>query len=187
MSTVRLHSIWREYRNERYRNVSRLFLLHHECKNNACAPFTFPTCTIVSSVCSQWLSCERGKYGRNHVQAASWYACMGASSVRRWVKHFKDGNMNIAYQLRCGQLRTAATECRKSDKTEEWQSEKLQHSLEWDTVQSRRWRRFWDVGKLFSRSVPRLLTGNKNGWELLFHPSYSPDLAPSDYHFFGPL
>lgn len=25
------------------------------------------------------------------------------------------------------------------------------------------------------------------GWELLTHPPYSPDLAPSDYHLFGPL
>jgi histone-lysine N-methyltransferase SETMAR len=25
------------------------------------------------------------------------------------------------------------------------------------------------------------------GFELLQHPPYSPDLAPSDYHIFGPL
>jgi cellulose synthase/poly-beta-1,6-N-acetylglucosamine synthase-like glycosyltransferase len=29
-------------------------------------------------------------------------ACMGASSVRKWVKHFKDGNMDTAHQLCCG-------------------------------------------------------------------------------------
>jgi transposase len=32
-----------------------------------------------------------------------------------------------------------------------------------------------------------LHTIQKNGWELLSHPLYSPDLAPSDYHLFGPL
>jgi histone-lysine N-methyltransferase SETMAR len=32
-----------------------------------------------------------------------------------------------------------------------------------------------------------LQTIQKNGWELLSHPPYSQDLAPSDYHMFGPL
>jgi transposase len=40
-------------------------------------------------------------------------ACMGVSSVRRWVKHFKDGNTDIADQPRCGRPRTAATERNK--------------------------------------------------------------------------
>jgi histone-lysine N-methyltransferase SETMAR len=32
-----------------------------------------------------------------------------------------------------------------------------------------------------------LQTIQKNGWELLSHPPYCPDLAPSDYHLLGPL
>jgi transposase len=38
---------------------------------------------------------------------------MGASSVRRWTKHLKDGNTDIADQPRCGRPRTAATEHNK--------------------------------------------------------------------------
>jgi plasmid stabilization system protein ParE len=38
---------------------------------------------------------------------------MGVSNVRRWVKHFKDGNTDIADQPRCGRQRTAATELNK--------------------------------------------------------------------------
>ena len=30
-------------------------------------------------------------------------------------------------------------------------------------------------------------TIQKLKWKVLPHPPYSPDLAPSDYHFFGPL
>jgi transposase len=51
-------------------------------------------------------------------------ACMDASSIRRWVQHFKDRNMDIADQPCCGQPRTVATEHRSRrfmislDKTE---------------------------------------------------------------------
>jgi hypothetical protein len=38
---------------------------------------------------------------------------MGASSVRKWVKHFKDRNTDIGDKPRCGRPRTAATECKK--------------------------------------------------------------------------
>jgi hypothetical protein len=30
-------------------------------------------------------------------------------------------------------------------------------------------------------------TINHLGFEVLEHPAYSPEVAPSDYHFFGPL
>jgi hypothetical protein len=56
-------------------------------------------------------------------------------------------------------------------------------------MRSRRWRRFWDTGNLFPLGSPFSdgYTGTQNGWELLFHPPYSPHLAFSDYHLFGPL
>jgi transposase len=39
--------------------------------------------------------------------------CMGASSVRRWVKHFKDGSTDITDQPRSSRPRTASTERNK--------------------------------------------------------------------------
>jgi hypothetical protein len=40
--------------------------------------------------------------------------CMGVSSVRRWVKHFKDGYTDITNQPRCGRLLQLNTTSRKS-------------------------------------------------------------------------
>jgi len=40
---------------------------------------------------------------------------MGSRCVRRWVKHFKDGNTDSADQLQCGRLGTAATERNKQN------------------------------------------------------------------------
>jgi len=38
---------------------------------------------------------------------------MGASSVKQWVKHFKDGNMSIQDQPRSSRPRTASIEPKK--------------------------------------------------------------------------
>jgi len=40
--------------------------------------------------------------------------CMGASSVRWWVKHFKGGNTSIQDKPRSGRPRTASTEPNKN-------------------------------------------------------------------------
>ena len=47
------------------------------------------------------------------LQRAYGSVCMGASSVRRWVKHFKDGNTSIQDQPRSGRPQTASTERNK--------------------------------------------------------------------------
>jgi transposase len=52
--------------------------------------------------------CER-------LRGVSGDVCMGTSSVRRWVKHFKDGNTDIADQPLCGRQRTAAAERNKQN------------------------------------------------------------------------
>ena len=47
------------------------------------------------------------------LQRAYGSVCMGASSVLRWVKHFKDGNTSIQDQPRSGRPRTTSTERNK--------------------------------------------------------------------------
>ena len=47
------------------------------------------------------------------LQRAYGIVWMGASSVRRWVKHFKDGNTSIQDQTRSVRPRTASTERNK--------------------------------------------------------------------------
>ena len=47
------------------------------------------------------------------LQRAYGSVCMGASSVRRWVKHFKDGNTSIQDEPWSGRPRTASTERNK--------------------------------------------------------------------------
>ncbi|KAJ4434988.1 hypothetical protein ANN_23560 [Periplaneta americana] len=46
-------------------------------------------------------------------------ACMGASSVRRWVKLFEEGNTSIQYEPRSGRPRTASTE-RSKERVDEF-------------------------------------------------------------------
>ena len=63
-------------------------------------------------------------------------ACMGASSVRRLVKHFWDGNTSIQDQPRSGRPRTASTEANKKKADEIikenrlWRWMQLQQNLE---------------------------------------------------------
>jgi hypothetical protein len=93
--------------------------------------------------------------------------CMGVSTVRTWVKHFKDGNTDIADQPRCDWQITAATERNKQKfneliREDQRITEKLQRSLEWGTMRSRRWWGFWDTGKFIPVRFPVCLRVERN-------------------------
>jgi hypothetical protein len=45
----------------------------------------------------------------------------------------------------------------------------------------------WVWCTAFDNGQPHAWVVRRNNWEVLDHPPYSPDLAPSDFHLFGPL
>jgi transposase len=85
------------------------------CKKMAVIDMSFHQCAVI-----KFLVKEGKLTGVIYERLRGVYGdfCMGTSSVRRWVKHFKDGNTDIADQPRCGLPRTAATE-RNKRKVEE--------------------------------------------------------------------
>jgi transposase len=84
-----------------------------------------------------------------------------------WATFWEKGQMIIAarYVKTLNKLRRALHEKRPKKKTAI-----LQH----DNARPR-------IARLTLQTI------QKNGWKLLSHPPYSPDLSPSDYHLFGPL
>jgi hypothetical protein len=120
---------------------------------------------------------------------------MGASSVRRRVKHFKDGNTDIADQPRCGRPRTTATERNKQKFDELIRQDRRitfreiaaqlgvgQHAVR-EMMEILGYRKFVPVVFPLCLRVQR----NIKRLELLSHPPNNPNLTPSDYHLYGLL
>jgi hypothetical protein len=122
---------------------------------------------------------------------------MSASSVRRWVKRFKDGNTHIQDQPRSGRPQTTSTEPNKKTADEiikEDRRVKLDaiatqfgtgHNTVQETIGSLGYR------KICARWVPHLLTEDHKVQrkaitsEMLRRYRDSLDLASSGYHLFG--
>jgi plasmid stabilization system protein ParE len=112
---------------------------------------------------------------------------MGASNVRRWVKHFKDGNTDIADQPRCGRQRTAATERNKQKVDELIRQDRritfreivAQLVVEHHAVQEMM--EILGYRKVCSSWVPRLLTGTEE------HKRLGTALPSTLQREFGPL
>ncbi|PNF14147.1 hypothetical protein B7P43_G17711, partial [Cryptotermes secundus] len=100
------------------------------------------------------------------LQRAYGSVCMGTSSVRRWVKHFKDGNTSIENEPRSGRPRTVSTERNKERVDEIIQDDRrvtadtiarklgIGHSAVEEMIESLGYR------KVCASWVPRLLTEN---------------------------
>jgi histone-lysine N-methyltransferase SETMAR len=99
------------------------------------------------------------------------------------VKDFKDRNTDITNRLHYGRPRTAATECNEQNVDE---LNKLNCVLCEKCPKKKTVILQHDIMKPHN-AHPILQTIQKNCWELLPHPPYSPDVAPSDNHLFGPL
>jgi hypothetical protein len=68
---------------------------------------SFHQCAIIEFLVKEEIPTADINYRLQHVYGD---VCMDASSVRQWVKHFKDGNTSIQDQPRSSHLRTASTE-----------------------------------------------------------------------------
>ena len=103
------------------------------------------------------------------LQRAYGSVCMGASSVRRWVKHFKDGDTSIQDQPRSIHPRTASTEHNKERADEIIQDDRhvtvdtrartleIGHYAVQEMIESLSYR------KVCARWVPHLLTEDHKG------------------------
>ncbi|PNF27435.1 hypothetical protein B7P43_G16882 [Cryptotermes secundus] len=103
------------------------------------------------------------------LQRAYGSVCISASSLRRWVKHFKDGNTSIKDEPRSGRPRTASTERNKGIVDEIIQDDRhvtvdtiarklgIGHSAVQEMIESLGYR------KVCARWVPQLLTKDHKG------------------------
>jgi len=103
-------------------------------------------------------------YIHHRLQRVYGDVCMGASSVRRWVKHFKNGNMSIQDQPRSGRPLTTSTEPNKKRVDEIIKEDRrvtldavaakfgIRHSAVQEMIGSLGYR------EICARWVPRLLT-----------------------------
>jgi len=103
------------------------------------------------------------------LQRAYGSVCVGASSVWRWVKHFKDGNTSIQDQPQSGHPQTASNERSKERVDEIIQDDRrvtvdtiartlgIGHNAVQEMIESLGYR------KVCARWVPRLLTEDHKG------------------------
>ena len=143
-------------------------------------------------------------------------SCMSRANFYKWVQAFKDGHESITDDLRSGRPVVKKFKSQKSLRkvmlTAFWDRNgpitisflesgntvnsenycELLTQVKKDIKNKRRGLQSRGVILLQDNARPhtaaRTLAKIEDlGWKLLTHPPYSPDLAPSDFHLFGPL
>ncbi|PNF26533.1 hypothetical protein B7P43_G13975 [Cryptotermes secundus] len=71
---------------------------------------SFCQCAVIESLVKEEIPAAEIHQRLQHAYGS---VCMGASSVRNWVKHFKDGNTSVEDEPRSSRPRTPSTECNK--------------------------------------------------------------------------
>jgi hypothetical protein len=123
---------------------------------------------------------SRGVYGE---------VCIDVGSVRRWVKHFNDGNTDIADQPRCGGY-TLVEFLEKGETINAARYIQTLNKLRRELREKRPKKKTvilqHDIARPHTARLT-LQTIQKDSRDLPSHPPYTADLAPSDYHLFGTL
>ncbi|KAK6753837.1 hypothetical protein RB195_013057 [Necator americanus] len=105
----------------------------------------------------------KGKIHEKKVMLSVWW---GVHGIYRF--ELLPDNTTVTAKVYCAQLRRLADKTRKEHP--KLDNVRLLH----DNARPH-------IAKKTSQRIPEL------GWEVLLHPPYSPDLAPSDYHLFRSL
>ena len=144
-------------------------------------------------------------------------SCMSRANFYKWVQAFKDGRESITDDLRSGRPVDVSTpeavqaveDQIKSNRRVTLDEIATKLDISHGTVNSKNYcelltqvkkdiknkrRRLQSRGVILLQDNARPHTAARTlakiedlGWKLLTHPPYSPDLAPSDFHLFGPL
>ncbi|KAG8222260.1 hypothetical protein J437_LFUL001458 [Ladona fulva] len=117
------------------------------------------------------------------------------SNVRRWVRHFKGGEKGVHDKPRPGRPCTAVIpqieeRLNQLIRADRWiTTRELCANLNVGCNALETMLEHFGYRKICARWVPRMLTEEQKTHHatVLPHPPYSPDLAPSDFHLFGPL
>jgi len=127
--------------------------------------------------------------------------CLSRQAVHNWVQKFLEGRTSIEDEHRAGQPVEIATPEMLQHITEFRQRGHTVTSASYWTILTKlhaaiRWKRpgllTKEVLLLHHNAHPHsanqtTATLRSFKWEVLQHPPYSPELAPSDFHMFGPL